>query len=50
MTIFTIIPFYSDDVTINRDEIKSFKSYDAAMTYGNETNQVFLIEMNELVE
>ena len=33
MTIYTVIPFFSNGIEIFQSEVKSFKDYDAAYEY-----------------
>jgi len=50
MIIYTIIPYLSNGVDINRGGIKSFKKLTAAYEYGDSLNTCFDTEINELVE
>jgi hypothetical protein len=49
--IYTVIPFFSDDVEIFRDDVKSFTTYDKALDYARLycSGKTYTIIENELV-
>ena len=48
-TIYTVIPFLSDSITINSNDMRSFNDYDEAYDYASNAFGYFDIVENNLV-
>ncbi len=41
LKIYTVIPYFSDGVEVNQNEVKSFTQFEDASRYANEFNRVY---------